>query len=91
MCGLEFGLFVEMAGPGICVLCSGGYLCTQSSNLLHFIDICFLTCICMWQISQIQTSYCVFVGPGLVSTSPVFMKSSASPPAGLHDGQLPLK
>ena len=27
--------------------------CTQCSILLHRIDICFLTCICLWQISQI--------------------------------------
>ena len=25
--------------------------CTQCSMLLHLIDICFLTCICLWQIS----------------------------------------
>ena len=43
---------------------------------------CFLTCICLCQISQIQT--CVFVGPGFVSTSPAFMRSSASHPAGPH-------
>ena len=29
--------------------------CTQCSILLHLMDICFLTCICLWQISQIQT------------------------------------
>ena len=29
--------------------------CTQYSILLHLMDICFLTCICLWQISQIQT------------------------------------
>ena len=28
--------------------------CTQCSFLLHLIDICFLTCICLWKISQIQ-------------------------------------
>ena len=41
---------------------------TQCSILLHFIDICFLTCICLWQILQIQTCLRVVVGPGLVST-----------------------
>ena len=40
--------------------------CTQYSILLHLIDICFLNCICLWQISQIQTCLCVVVGPGLV-------------------------
>ena len=29
--------------------------CTQCSILLHLMDICFLTCICLWQISQIQS------------------------------------
>ena len=42
--------------------------CTQCSTLLHLIDICFLTCICLWQISQIQACLRVVVGPGLVST-----------------------
>ena len=58
--------------------------CTQFSILLHLMDICFLTCICLWQISQIQTSLFNIVGPGLVSTSPDFVSSSASPPAGPH-------
>ena len=57
---------------------------TQCSILLHLIDICFLTCICLWQISQIQTCLRVVVGPGLISTSPAFMRSIASHPAGQH-------
>ena len=36
---------------------------------MHLIDICFLPCICLWQISQIQASLCVVVGPGFISTS----------------------
>ena len=59
--------------------------CTQCSILLHLIDICFLTCICLWQISQIQTCLRVVVGTGLVSTSPHFMRSIASHPVGSHD------
>ena len=47
--------------------------CTQYSILLHLMDICFLTCICLWQISQIQTFLFKVVGPGLVSTSPRFL------------------
>ena len=47
-------------------------------------DICFLTCICLWQISQIHTCLFTVVGPGLVSTSPSFVNSSASHPAGPH-------
>ena len=58
--------------------------CTQCSILLHLMDICFLTCICLWQISQIQTCLFKVVGPGLVSTSPAFVSSSASHPAGPH-------
>ena len=34
---------------------------TQCSILLHLIDICFLPCICLWQISPIQTCLCVVV------------------------------
>ena len=48
--------------------------CTQCSILLHLMDICFLTCICLWQISQIQTCLFKVVGPGFVSTSPVGMQ-----------------
>ena len=55
--------------------------CTQCSILLHLMDICFLTCICLWQISQIQTFLYKVVGPGLVSTSPEIVSSSASHPA----------
>ena len=57
---------------------------TQCSILLHHIDICFLICICLWQISHIQTSLRVVVGPGLVSTSPAFMRSIASHPVVTH-------
>ena len=72
----------------VSVYCSWGISahlrCTQCSILLYLMDICFLMCICLWQISQIQTYLCVFVGPGFVSTSPAFMRSSASHPVGLH-------
>ena len=46
--------------------------------------ICVLTCICIWLISQIQTRLFKVVGPGLVSTSPAFLSSSARHPAGPH-------
>ena len=46
--------------------------CTQCLILLHLLDICFLTCICLWQISQILTRLFKVVGPGLVSTSAAF-------------------
>ena len=57
---------------------------TQCSILLHLMDICFLTCICLWQISQIQTRVFKVVGPGLVSTSPAFVSCSAIHPVGPH-------
>ena len=63
--------------------------CTQCSILLHLMDICFLTCICLWQISQIQTLLFRVVGPGLVSTSPAFVSNSASHPAGPHGRHAP--
>ena len=59
--------------------------CTQCSIMLHIIDICFLSCICLWQISQIQTCLCVVGGPGFVWTLTAFMSSSARHPSGPHD------
>ena len=55
------------------------FRCTQCSILLHLIDICFLPFICLW-----ETCLRVVVEPGCVSTSPAFMRSSASHPAGPH-------
>ena len=60
---------------------SAHHRCTQCSFMLHSINICFVPCICL---SQIQTCLCVVVGPGFVSTSPAFMRSSASYPSGPH-------
>ena len=58
--------------------------CTQCSIIVHLIDISFLTYICLWQISQIPTCFCVVVGSGLVSISLAFMRSIVSHPAGAH-------
>ena len=83
----EARLFVYMAGPAS-VYCARRFpaqlRCTRCSILLHLINICFLPCIYLWQISQIQTSLCVVVRPVFVSTSPAFMGSSASHTAGPH-------
>ena len=38
---------------------------------------------CAWRISALLR--CDVVGPGLVSTSPAFVRSSASHPSGQHD------
>ena len=65
--------------------------CTQCSILLQLMDICFLTCICLLQISQIQTSLFNVFGPGLVTTPPAFVRSSASHPADLHSRLAPKK
>ena len=70
-----------MADTGICVLC----LADTCTSELHLMDTCFLTCICLWQISQIQTLLFKVVGHGLVSTSPAFVSSSANHSAGPHD------
>ena len=61
------------------------YITYNILDIQHLMDICFLTCICLWQISQIQTFLFKIVGPGLVSTSPAFVSSSASHPAGPYD------
>ena len=52
--------------------------CIQCSLMLHLIVSGCITCICLWQISHIQTLSGVVVGPGLVSTSLPFMRSSDS-------------
>ena len=55
--------------------------CILCSILLHLIDICFLPCL----YRLYRKSILVVVGPGLVSTSPTSMRSSASHPAGPHN------
>ena len=77
-----------MAGPGICVLCLADTCTSEVHPVFNPVApygyLRFLTCICFWQISQIQTCLFKVVGPGLVSTSPAFVSSSASHPAGPH-------
>ena len=50
------------------------FRCTQCSILLHLMVICFLQCICLWHILQIQNCMCVVFGPGFVLTSPAIMR-----------------
>ena len=53
-----------MADPGILSRRIPAHLrCTQCLILLHLIGICFLTCICRWQISQIQTCLVQLIFP----------------------------
>ena len=73
-----------MAGPGISVLCLADNCASEVHPVFNLMDICFLTCIYLQEILQIQNLLLVVVGPGLVSTSPAFVSSSASHPAGPH-------
>ena len=77
-----------MAGPGICVLCLAD-TCTSEVHPVfnpvapygYLLSDIYLF---MADILQIQTRLFKVVGPGLVSTSPAFVSSSASHPAGPH-------
>ena len=67
-----------MAGPGICVLQCAWRIrahmrCTQCSILLHLMDNFFLACICLWQISQIQTF--LFKVVGITDSTLALMKT----------------
>ena len=93
---LEFvfeSVYVDLQYDEINLTFTAGYVClcgVCSPVVVICLPVRFLTCICLWQISQIQTSLRVVDGPGLVSTSPAFMRSIASHPAGPH-GQLAQK
>ena len=77
-----------MAGPGICVLCSAD-TCTSEVHPVfnpvapygYLLSDMYLF---MAYLSQIQTFLFKVVRSGLVSTSPTFVSSSASHPAGPH-------
>ena len=74
-----------MAGPGICALCLADTCTSEMHPVFNPVaPYGYLICICLWQISQIQTCLFKVVGPGLVSTSPAFVSSSPSHPAGPH-------
>ena len=76
-----------MAGPGIYALCLADTCPSEVHPVFNPVTpygYLLLTCICLWQISQIQTCLFKVVGPGLVSTSPTFVSSSASHLAGPH-------
>ena len=87
---IGFGLYQSCGNMGsVERIVLDGYLHifgeSSVKSYLHLIDICFPTCICLWQISKIQARLFKVVGPGLVSTSPTFVSSSASYPLGPHD------
>ena len=77
-----------VGGEWVGGLDKGTWTCTSEAHPVfnpgYLMDIGFQICICLWQISQIQTRLCDVVRSGFVSTSPTFMKSSASHPSGLH-------
>ena len=76
-----------MAGPGICVLCLADTCTSEVHPVFNPVapyGYLLSACICLWQISQIQTFLFKVVGPGLVSTSPAFVSSSARHPADPH-------
>ena len=81
----QWGPDLPFLGQAAVVL--GGYLhilcahSVQSSCTLYQLPYLNLF---IENISQIQNCLCVFVGPGFVSTSPAFMRSSASHPVGPH-------
>ena len=76
-----------MAGPGICVLCLAD-TCTSEVHPVfnpvapygYLLSDMYL----FMADPQIQTCLFKVVGPGLVSTSPAFVSSSASHPSGPH-------
>ena len=75
-----------MAGPGICILC---YADTCVSYVHPVFNTRYLlpTMYLFMADIAIQTCLCVVVGHGFGSTTPAFMKSSASHTEGPH-GQL---
>ena len=72
---------------GVCDMCmclARGGVGGEGGEWMRELGLGFLTCICLWQISQIQTFLFRVVGPGLVSTPPAFVSNSASHPEGPH-------
>ena len=82
----ESAFFFEMAGPCICELCSAD-TCTSYVHPVfnHVAPYRYLLPNMHLYVADIANSdFIVVSGPGLVSTSPVFMRSNASHPAGPH-------
>ena len=86
-CGVMSGFFVEMAGPCILVLCSADTCASKVHPVFnHVAPYRYLPPnMCLSVADIVNPAFLgVVVGPGLVSTSPAFMRSSASHPAGPH-------
>ena len=76
-----------MAGPGICVLCLADSCTSEVHPVFNLIAPYGYRLPYMYLFIadiQIQTRLFNVVGPGLVTTSPAFVRSSASHPAGPH-------
>ena len=76
-----------MAGPGICVLCLANTCTSEVHSVFNPVaPYGYLLSDMYLFMADIQIQTCLFkvVGPGLVSTSPAFVSSSASHLAGPH-------
>ena len=59
-------------------------MCTQCSIMLHLMDICFLPCICLWEISQRTRLVWLWLSELDNFDITRFMRSSRSHPSGPH-------
>ena len=74
-----------MAGPGICVLCLADTCASELHPVVNPVtSYGYLIPNMYLFIVDIANRVCDVVGPGFVSTSPAFMRSNASHPAGPH-------
>ena len=76
-----------MASPGICILCLAGTCTSEVHPVFNPVaPYGYLLSDMYLFMADVTNQDFLFkvVGPGLVSTSPTFVSSSASHPAGLH-------
>ena len=74
-----------MAGPGICVLCLADTCTSEVHPVFNPVaPYGYLLSDMYLFMADITNPDFLVVGPGLVSTSPAFVSSSASHPAGPH-------
>ena len=75
-----------MAGPGICVLCLADTCTSEVHPVFNPVAPYgyILSDMYLFMADITNPDFLKVVGPGLVSTSPAFVSSSASNPAGPH-------
>ena len=75
-----------MAGPGICVLCLADTCTFEVHPVFNPVAPygCLISDMYLFMADITNPDLFKVVGPGLVSTSPAFVSSSASHPAGPH-------